>query len=107
MIYLVSAIHGKNTTNQEMYDIYYIQERNVFVCFRQFWFATGLICDIPTPEHAYPSGSIISSSRFTNTSEIYRRVHLPENRYISEIEMSRINVILLENMIFEKILEKV
>lgn len=103
MIYLVSVIRGKNTNNSEIYDIYYLQEKNKFVCFKQFWFATGLICE----EHAYPPGSMVSSSQFTNSNEIYRRVHLPENRYISEIDMSRINTALLENMVLDKILEKV
>lgn len=107
MIYLVSVIRGKNTNNSEIYDIYYLQEKNKFVCFKQFWFATGLICEEPTLKYAYPSGSIVSSSKYTRGSEIYRRVHLPENRYISEIDMSCVNTALLENMVLDKILEKV
>jgi hypothetical protein len=85
MIYLIST--KSSTRLLDMYDIYYIQEKNIYICFYQNWFKTNTMYDI-------------SKERYYSSETYYDRVSKPSN--IQNTDM--INRDILENLVLEKIL---
>lgn len=87
MIYLVSAT---TLDSDNIYDIYYLQDKNIYVCFPKAWFKTNIIYDIP-------------KEYFYTTSYAFDRVYKPNKRDISPTPLSQMHSMMLENILLDKI----
>lgn len=77
-----------------MYDIYYISDRNKFVCFNQSRHTTSLLYNT-------------ERNCFYDNIEIFTRTKLPRNTYISsEIDIMHLNSCVLDNLVLNKIVDK-
>lgn len=87
MMYLVSAT---TLDSDKIYDIYYLQDKKIYVCFPKEWFKTNIIYDIP-------------KEYFYNTSYTFDRVCKTFERDISPTPLSQMHSMMLENMLLDKI----
>ncbi len=87
MIYLISST--LSTRLLDIYDIYYTQEYNIFVCFRRYCLSTEMIYDIDI-------------NVFYNTRMTFYRVQEPV-RYMSDKFIDDIDATFLDNFVLEKI----
>ncbi len=87
LIYLISTT--SSTRLQDIYDIYYAQEYNMFVCFHRYWYSTEMIYDR-------------DEKFFCNKKITFYRTQEPM-RYMSEKFINDIDATFLDNLVLEKI----
>ncbi len=87
MIYLISS---RTSNLHKTYDIYYVQEKKVYICFPKAWFQTTIMYDI-------------SNGVFYTTHKTFDRTHKPKVIVMSPIYFEYINIIMLENLLLNKI----
>lgn len=87
MIYLVSAT---TIDSDNLYDIYYLQEKNIYVCFPKAWLRTNIIYDI-------------SKEKFYTKSYTFDRGSKTFKRDISPTTLYQIHSMMLDNLLLDKI----